>query len=374
MTGLRYRNYISLSLFFFFLLVSSFASAQRDFSKTLIREFNTGTQGSVKISSKYGKIDVVSWEENFTRIDVKIVAKAYSEAAARQVLDRIEVHFTENSERVTANTEIRAKQTNWWQPRSGGKADYSINFKVYTPVTSNILINLHHGDITMKRIEGSADIMLKLGSVDIEAVGDRSFFLFDYVNGSIGKINDAYAELSDSKIAIDQVKGIEIKSDKSKVTINKAGRVRCKTKYDDYTINEVNSLFNTGQYDEIIVEEATEMTVQSRNTDFSIGRINDRLEMDVVKGDTRVDLLAPSFSSVSLFGESASFGLRIHPDATFTLDAEADYAGISYPPELQISFEEENSTRHTVKGNWKKGKNNGEIVARLNHGGLKVSR
>ena len=215
---------------------------------------------------------------------------------------------------------------------------------------------------------------MKIGKVNITSVGDNSFFLFDYVNGTIGEAANGYVELSDSKIAIKQAGSLEIKSTKSKVVIEKVKRLRAHTKYDDYNVRSAGSIFNKGQYDEMVIEEVSSMKCQSGNSDFLIGKIYESLDVDLKKGDVVIQEIIPGFSNLNLYGENATFAVTTGDNCSFDLDASAEYAGVTYPKSMQVSFEKLSSAIHIVKGRISNGGKRGKIFARLVYGGLKINR
>ena len=148
MRGLRFRP--GFILVFVCGLITAELSGQNEYSKTVIREFNLDpVSGSVKVSSKYGKIDVLPWEKEKAKIDAKIVVNTHSESTADRLLDRIKINFTENTDRVTANSYIEPDSRSWWRPRYDEKPDFAIHFKVYVPRQAKVMINLQHGDLTM---------------------------------------------------------------------------------------------------------------------------------------------------------------------------------------------------------------------------------
>ena len=373
MKGLQFKT--SVVLVFLCSLIATRLSTQSEYSKTVIREFlHDPDRGSVKISSKYGKIDIQPWDRSKVKIDAKIVVNTNNESNADRLLGRIKINFTESTDRVTANSYIEPDSRSWWRSRYDEKPDFAIYFKVFVPTLTKVQINLQHGDLTMGQLEGAVDVLLKIGKVNIKTVGRKSFFLFEFVNGTIGEVPDGYAELSDSKIAFKQAGSLEIRSTKSKIAIDKVDELRTHTKYDDYNIRNAGAVYNRGAYDEMVIEQVNDLKVQSGNSDFLIGRFYETMDIDLKKGDLVVQQVVPGFSNLNLYGENASFEVTLGKGCSYVLDGDAEYAGIKYPPGLQIESEKLSSSRHLIKGRTPGPVRGGNIFARLIYGGLKINR
>jgi len=363
------------------LLLTNTASADpvrsnREYSKSIKKEFNINTNGTTSISNKYGKVDVRTWSQNRVKIDVNIIVDAASEERAQQVFDRIQINFDNVPDAVRAETSIQPQQSKWYLLGGGEeyKSDYTINYQVYLPASNNLEIDHKYGDLYVAGMQGKVSLDIKYVNFKIEDMGDDSSLDFYYGNGSVGNVGDLMANIGHSNLNIEEAADLQLESKYSQVTIGKANDVRVDSKYDNYELAQIRDFRNVGKYDNFRLGLADNVEISTKYTQLTARKVSSTVDLDMEYGTAEVGLQA-RFEQVNCNGKGTDFRIQPESGARFALDAEATYAGIRYPRQLQVTFEQERPTSHEVRGYV--GSSSGDVPlirCRLNYGALKIER
>ena len=91
-------------------------------------------------------------------------------------------------------------------------------------------------------------------------------------------------------------------------------------------------------------------------------------------GGLRIENVSKGFAKINLVGKYSDFKIGIEDGASYTLDANANFAGIAYPEGLVVTYEQEKGTSHEVKGHAGTQNARSAIKASLSYGGLKVKQ
>lgn len=360
------------------LLISNTATAlpitntqKKEFTKTIKKEFGITAEGTTSIHNKYGAIDVKTWDKSRVKIETVILVNARSESEAQDVFDRISINFTNSSDYVQATTEIESQQSGWWN-WSDSKSDYSINYTVFLPKTNDIDLINKYGNVNAEAINGSAKVAVKYGNLRLEGIGKNATIDLGYGNGTVGTARDVTSEVSYGRILFRETQQLDMTSKYSKVTIDKAQSIRSVTKYDTYKITEVQDFRNNGKYDSFDIGYVDNIVVSTKYTEVYAETVGNSLDLDLVYGSATVEQVTRDFADVRLVGSYADFKIQVEDGADYRMEAVANYAGIRYPEDLEVTYEKEKGSYHEVNGHRGTGRIKSVIKARLNYGALKV--
>lgn len=346
---------------------------RREFTKVIKKEFDINKNGTTALYNKYGKVDVKTWDKNRVKVDVTIVVNASSEATAQKVFDRIDIKFFNNEGYVKAETYIEPQKNDWWDWGGSNRSDYSINYEVYMPPTNNLELTNKYGDSYVAPIEGVAKVDIKYGNIKMQGVKNNANITLGYGNGSIVNAYNVTADISYSNnMSFGDVRDVEVTSKYSKIKFEKVDNIRSNTKYDSYDITTVQDLRNDGKYDNFRIGSAQNVVVISKYTQVNVDKLKNLLDLNMEYGGSSVGMVSKDFTNVNLIGKYTDFKIALESGTNFKLDASANYAGIAYPSDLNVSYEKEKGTSHEVKGHVGKQDTGGTIIARVNYGGLKV--
>lgn len=367
----RYKFSFLGLLLALFTLCSLSSQARREFSKTIKKEFEISATGTTNIYNKYGTVNINTWDRNRVKVEVQIVVKASGEEVAQAIFDRIDVAFTNSSSYVSAKTVIESTSNSWWKDNNN-KADYSINYEVWMPPGNQLELEANYCDSKVAPLKSGATVRVKYGNLNMDGLGEDLNLALDYGNGTISKVGgNATIESAHCTLSLQEAKDIDIDSKYSTIMVEQAGDIRSDTKYDTYKLGAVGEFRNTGKYDNLEIQKAESVYIDSDYTHFFARSISKNLNIEISYGEVAVEEITKGFSSATLLGEYSDFKLGMANGASYELDANAIYAGIGYPQNLNVVYEKEKMNAHEVKGHT--GNPGGATIkARLRYGALKV--
>ncbi len=341
----------------------------QEFTKTVKKEFPINATGTVDLSNKYGKVDVHTWERDRVKIDVTIVVDARSESTAQEVFNRIQIDFSNDDSFVKAETSIETNKS-WW----GGstKTEFQVNYNVYMPASCNLVLSNKYGDSNVEAITGKANVIVKYGNFQLDGVGGDLNVSLGYGNGTVVKARNVAADVSYSKLNLNDVQDVNFETKYSKLNIEKGASVNAASKYDHFNLAKINRFNCESRYGNVEIGDAQTVVAVSRYTDYKVNRLSESGDFNLEYGGLRVDDLAKGFSGVVLNGKYSDFKIFVEPGASYVLDGTTNYSMIGYPTEMNVTFEKDKGTSHEVKGHVGTTGARSTIKANLNYGGLKV--
>lgn len=343
----------------------------QEFTKTVKKEFPINATGMVQLANKYGQVNVHTWERDRVKIDVTIVVEAKSESSAQGVFDRINIDFDADDNLVEAQTTI--EESKGWFDWGNNRSEFQVNYEVHMPATCNLDLSNKYGNAEVAAIAGSADITVKYGNFQLEGVGGELKIALGYGNGTVVRAHDVSANVSYSKLNLNEVQDVDFNTKYSKLYIDKGLVIKAlDSKYDHFGLTKIERLKIDSKYGNVEIGDVEGITASSKYTDYRIDHLGDNGTFNLEYGGLRLDELAKGFSEVSLDGRYSDFKIYVEEGASFTLDAETNYAGIDYPTGLNVSYEKDKGTSHTVKGHSGTEGARSIIRANLDYGGLRV--
>ncbi|MBR9923195.1 MAG: hypothetical protein GYB31_20385 [Bacteroidetes bacterium] len=358
-----------------FLLVSgvllAFATRQ-EYSQTIVKDFPIHSDGLVELDNSFGPVEVKTWTQNRVKINVTITVRASSEQKARDVFDQVNVHFTDTPQQVSVQTAF-VEEKSWWNWESEEKKDFSIKYEVWLPNTVNLNIENKYGDVILAEMRGKTSISLKYGNLQIEQLHEDLHLNFSHGTGQIAQVKDVEGALSYCNIQIQESRDLKLETAFSNLQIQQAEKVYVNSKYNNFQLGKIGAFDYEGRYDVVDVEEVDKLQAIAKYSDFHVGTINDSGAFDLEYGLAKIDHLDRNFDELSLVGRFTDYKLEVEKGMAYKLQAAADYAGISYPESLQVTYEQESSTFHEVEGYGGNQQGGSVIKAQLNYGGLKVT-
>ncbi len=346
----------------------------QDFTKTIKREFPLNASGSVNLVNKYGKIDVKTWDKNRAKVEVTIVVKATNESQAQTVFDRIRIEFANDDSYVKAETIIQSNKSSWFDWGGSDKTEFQINYQVYMPASASLDLSNKYGDALVAPLTGKAKIDVKYGNFRLEGANAGLSLSLDYGNGTVVKSGDANVTVSYSKLSLNDMQSVNLTSKYSKLTVDNSGDMIVDSRYDEFKLGKVGLLQCTSKYGSIIVGSANSIKATGQYTDINVDRLKGNGDFDLLYGGLRIENVSKGFEKINLIGKYSDFKIGIENGASYTLDANASFAGIAYPTGLVVTYEQEKGTSHQVKGHTGNQNSRSAIKASLNYGGLKLKQ
>lgn len=347
------------------------ADNPREFTKTIKKEYDISSDGTVHLNNRYGKVEVKTWDRNRVKIEVTIVVNANSESSAQEVFNRININFTNTSALVKAETVIEPAKRSWWNWGSSS-SDYTINYMVFMPPTNNLELYNRYGDSFIAELKNRALINVKYGNFKADGVADRTTIELAYGNGTLAKTGYMKGTVSYGNLTCTEVNDADITSKYSKVFIERAGVVRSTSKYDEYRLGALREFRNSGGYDNFNIRSAETVVVSSKYSNVTVGSLSNLFDLTISYGSGVINKVEKGFGGITLNGKYSDFKINLEPGADARFEASGDYAGIGFPSSLSVSYEKEQGKSREVRGQFGSSGGKGFIKAHLSYGNLRI--
>jgi hypothetical protein len=362
-------NVYFLTTVFLFVGFNAQARSKESFTKTIQKEFAIPADGTTYLSNKYGQIEVKTWDKNRVKITVEIVVNAKSSSAANSVFDRINIQFSNGSDYVKAATMIESTNS-WMSWYSSNKSDFKINYEVFLPETNKLDLIHRYGDVYVAAMTGKVKLDVKYVNFMCEGLGEHASLLFGYGDGTIVKAKNLDADISYSKLLVQEAHDVNLSTKYTEVRVDRAHDVNATSRYDTYVLGYVQDLKNFGSYDNFRITSASSIAMTTNYTQIKADKITQSAQLTVKYSNTDIKMGA-SFRSVLCDGGYSDFKIGVPASASYTIDGNASYAGLQYPEQIDMDYDVKKNNVHTIKGKFGQS-GNAKISLNLKYGGGKV--
>jgi hypothetical protein len=366
------RAYKIIGLLVLILLAAptAWASPRAEFTKTVKRDFSIDPNGLSQFITKYGKLDIKSWDQNRVKVEVTIRVQARSEQEAQKVFNQIRIDFTSASNLVKAETIVESSSRwNWW---GSSKTDFTIDYEVYIPRTLTLDVAHKYGDVFASSLAGRTIIDLKYGNLRMDELENDLKLNLGYGNATIAGTRDAEVNIAYSNLTLAKLRNGVLTTKYSNVSIEEAQNLETESKYDTYRMGSVDRMKNSTSFSSVEIKSVGDISSSCRYTDVKIGTVRNSVDLNLEYGGVRLDNILRGFSEIRLSGKYTDFKLKVEEGANYQLEASGRYAGILYPSALKVVSENEQATSHEVNGFVGVANARSLIKARLDYGGFKL--
>ena len=111
--------------------------------KTVKKEFNVNSGAGLNVNNSYGNIDIVTWTENRTVIEVTIKTNGDNEEKVIERLKEINIELNGNASLVNAETIFNEKKSgwSWWGSNTKSNVSVEVNYSIKLPITNTVDLN-----------------------------------------------------------------------------------------------------------------------------------------------------------------------------------------------------------------------------------------
>ena len=318
-TKVKFLTLTMITLFIGCNFVSAEEKTKEYHEKWAVSEIN-----SLEVINKFGEIKVVNEGGSEITIDVEITVEAGNEAAADKLLGMLDVNFSKSGSTLKAETSID----------SGFKSQkkFSIDYTINIPSDKNLKISNQYGNTLVNKLNANGNFNIKYGSFaanNLQKPANGTMKLdLAYGNASVDEANDLDVDVSYSPISVDLVKKLNLVSKYSQISIDKAGEVIVDSKYDQLSFDQVESL-----------------SCETKYSHIDIDKLSKNLKVEAGYGSVKVDEVSSDFALITITNSYGQISLGLD-DADYSVDANCQYCGISYPENrFQGNKIKENNTR-----------------------------
>ena len=283
-------------------------------SRTIKKEYSVNADALLKISNKYGNVDVISWNENRVVIEIKITVSGDNEDKVISRLEKIDVEFHNSSSEVSAKTIIEKPSSSWFS-WGNSNINYQIDYKVKMPITNDANLTNDYGSISLNELKGKAKINCDYGKILIGSLyhTDNSINI-DYTSNSV----------------IEYINSGKINADYSKLRVEKAKNIDLNADYTTTVFEDIEDLSFNCDYGKIEIENSNIIIGNGDYLTMRFGTIYKKLKIDADYGGLRVNKLMNGFDSVYIHSDYTGIKIGLDKEASFNFIAKLSYGGFSY--------------------------------------------
>jgi hypothetical protein len=347
------------------------AGPEREFSKTISREFTTNANGATALYNRYGKVNVNTWNNKSVKIDITIIVNTNDQRSADRVFDKIKINFTNTIGYVKAETVIEEIKAGGW---GADCRDFKINYEVWMPIGNQLDLKNKYGNTYVSELNGKLLADIKYGDLFTEAINNDAEIMLGYGKCSLAKVKNLSAQVSYGGISVSEADDIQIDSKYSEFNVEKAGNIRFTSKYDDFKLGTVDDLKVQTKYANLRVQNARSSMITAQYTDIKLENVGEYFDADLSYGGLKINQLARSFREVSIVGKYSNVELNVERGAAFRFDTDVSYAGARYPQAATVRLCEDSENRRVSSGFVGSNDAKGIVKARLRYGDLTIQQ
>ncbi len=289
------------------LLTGTTVSAQDFKSKmNLSREFPTTRETTLDIENKYGKIQVVSWEEDRVVIEVEIKVSESSESKLKKLKEDISIDFTGTSNYIIVKSNFKSESgrlaselKNVSHTLAGANKHVEISYMVKIPPYLNVVLNNKFGDIYMDDHNGDVEIGLSNGALKANRLKGNANLSLNFGTAMIESLGSATLSMSYSDLTLSEASQLDITSKSSKLTADSIKVLKINSRRDKLFFKKVEYLYGESNFTEIWIYDF----VREADLDLKYGKLTIENILPVF---SKIDLKS-EFTDVSLLFDKKSF-------------------------------------------------------------------
>ncbi len=342
--------------------------AKREFSKTINKQFKISSTGLVDLINKYGQINIKTWDQDAVRISVKIIVNARQESDAQAQFDRIDINFSNSSNRVSAATSIESKKFSWWAWNDGCD-DFSIDYEIFMPASASIKVDAKYCNLYVAAITGSAEMSVKYGNIKVDGLGEDSQVELHYGNGYIGRVRDLNVDLAYGNLDVGESSDINIDVRYGNLTVEEAGDIISDSRYSNFKLGEIRQFRNDGRYDNIEIASVEELVCDTHYSGIKVDRLIRRMNLDMTYGSAKVREVVAGFDDINISGNYTDFKLYLASNVACNINLMGVHTDIRLPSKVNTTFDAKDGSSHEVRGTLNGGSNT-LLKANLRYGGI----
>lgn len=317
-------------------------------TKTLNKEYTVNREAGLMVSNSYGNIDIVTWNENRTVIEVVITTNGDNEEKVQEKLDNIDVDFMGTASKVSAKTifkDRKGSSWNWWG-KNNNKVSMEINYTIKLPVSNSVDLSNDYGAINLNNLDGNARINCDYGQINIGSLNaDNNSLNFDYTNNS----------------TIGYMKSGKITADYSGFSLDKSESLQLNADYTSSDLGEIGDLNYNCDYGKLLVGSAGEIMGRGDYIPLKVGTLKGDLNVNSDYGSITVERITGGGGDITIDSDYA--GIKLGYDSSYNFDfvLNLQYASLKGGDDLEIMKQSKDHTDKFYSG-YRGSKNSGNTI------------
>lgn len=296
--------------------------------KVIEKSFSVNSDAELRISNRYGNINLTSWDKNTVAFYIEIKIDGKDTRQVKEKINAISIDFTSSKSLVTAETIIK-------KISGKNKTNIEINYTVKLPKSNNITINNRYGDIILNELNGSSKISLDYGNMK-----------FGNLNNSLNTWDLDYV----SKAEVQYMKTALINADYSNLIIENSEILNLMLDYTNVKIGKVKDIINNMDYGNIKIGEVSTITNISDYTTVFVGKLTNSFVSTGDYGSIKIEYVKPNFNKISIGADYSDVNIGIDKNAGYSISGNFKYGGLKYPDNVKMTRQIKKNTTKSYEG------------------------
>ncbi len=290
-----------------------------EYTRQISRSFRISNTMTVDISNKYGKVQVIPWNQDSVKFSIELRIRAKDKAKLEKLRQNVDFEFTPGPYYVIARTTFGDNSTDVFKDIVDIAGSYlstnnsvTINYTVMVPVWAALKIENKFGNVYLDNLEGPLNLTLSYGDLKVNRLSGRTEIKLTSGDGEVGYIKDGQVFLSYGNMRIAETERLYTQTRSSNLTIDKAANLRLDSRRDKIYLNEVFSLTGNSYFSAINVTLLEhDLTLAGRYGDINLNNIQ--------RSFTSLNLTSEFTDLVLAFEKPMAFNAELihHQDVVF---------------------------------------------------------
>jgi len=330
-----------------------------EYTRHLTKSFRVTGSVAVEISNKYGKIQVIPWDEDSVRFDIDLRIRAKDNQKLEKMRQNIEFEFTPGQYFLIAQTKFGDTGSDVFKDLVDIAGSYlsasnsvNINYTVMIPAYLTLKIENKFGDVYFDDHNGALNLVLSYGDFKANRLNGRTEIRLSSGDADINYLKEATLTCSYANVHVRECSMLTAQSQSSVVTIEKTGNLKLNSRRDKLYLNEINYVSGETYFSAV-----------------NIGTLNSSVTLGGRYGDIIIDNVRRSFIEVNITSELTDLALSFERPLVFDFDLTHHQSVIfTYPKNLvQFSTKVINAEEKTfsTSGNFGTGLSESRVVLKV---------
>ncbi len=307
------------------LLAAQVATGQDEtkLTRNISRQFKVPEDITVDVNNKYGRVVVKSWARDSVMVSIEVAAYAKDSKTVQKMMERVEVDFSNMGSFLTVET-VLDRGTGTFKELMNTVGDYSktlvsknkltVDYEITVPENATLYLDNKFGNVFIGDHGGAVKLTLAHGDLKANELKGNAVLNLSFGKATIRKMQEAELMLKAAQVHIQQARSIRLESMTSELRVDGALSARIDSRNDKLHFQKIGWISGKGMF-----------------TDWTLGEVQETLDLDVNYGQLTVLQLHKDFASVRLNSKYTDVDVTLDPGSWVNLDIKAEQEKIFIP-------------------------------------------
>jgi hypothetical protein len=226
----------------------------------LSRRFAVGKLNrSFALETRYGRVQINSWNKPEIKVETELVARAETPEAAAQLLGALGVQYLDY-DASTGGISVSSQFGAALRGKCGGGRRYEVNYVIWLPRTTPLRVAAAFADVAVVgEWQGSTQLAVDYGTLRTgRLAGVRNVVHIANGDATIPAVKQAILDASYAKLRLSEGERVELRSNYSDIDMGTVQDLTVHSKYGDVALGRVRNLRGSSGYSRFSVDKLSE--------------------------------------------------------------------------------------------------------------------